>query len=113
MPRPKRVLFICEGNRHRSPTAEAVYAATPGLKVRSAGTSPQARTEVTEELLEWADVIFVMEAGLAKLLTRLFPEQTRAKSVRSLAVPDNYQRMQPELVALLTERLVPHLGPPG
>jgi predicted protein tyrosine phosphatase len=113
MPRPRRILFVCEGNLHRSPTAEAVYCSTKGLHVRSAGTSPQARTEVTEELLEWADVVFVMESHIAKLLKRRFPEQTQAKPIHSLDIPDDFQRMQPELVALLTERLTPHLGPPA
>ena len=96
MTRPRRVLFVCEGNRHRSPTAEVLYSATAGLKTRSAGTSPLSRTEVTEELLDWADVVFVMDAALAKLLTRRFPDQTATKPIHSLDVPDDFQRMQPD-----------------
>jgi predicted protein tyrosine phosphatase len=113
MARPKRILFVCEGNRHRSPTAEALYSTTAGLKTRSAGTSPLARTEVTEELLDWADVVYVMEASLAKLLTHRFPDQTATKQIHSLDIPDDFQRMQPELIAILTERLTPHLGTPN
>jgi predicted protein tyrosine phosphatase len=112
MARSKRVLFVCEGNRHRSPTAEAVYSTTAGLKPRLAGTSPLSRTEVTEELLDWADLVFVMESALAKVLARRFPDQTADKLIHSLDIPDDFQRMQPELIALLTERLTPYLGPP-
>lgn len=109
----KHILFVCEGNRHRSSTAEAIYRDTPGLKVRSAGTSPLARVEVTEERLDRADLVFVMEKGLVKALRRRFPEQAASKAIHSLEIPDEYQRMQPELIAILIERLAPHIGPPA
>jgi len=113
MSRPRRVLFVCEGNLHRSPTAEELYASTKGLKVRSAGTSSLARTEIDEDLLDWADVVCVMETRLVKVLKRRFPVQMATKTVLGLNIPDNFQRMQPELVAMLTEQLTPHLGPPA
>jgi predicted protein tyrosine phosphatase len=112
MSRPKHVLFVCEGNLHRSPTAEELYASTKGLRVRSAGTSSLARSEIDEELLDWADVVCVMEPRLLKVLKRRFPDQLAGKSVVALDIPDDFQRMQPELVALLTNQLTPHLGPP-
>lgn len=64
MAKAKRVLFVCEGNQHRSPTAERLYAVTPGVKTRPAGLSDLARVQVTDELLAWADVVFVMEQRL-------------------------------------------------
>ena len=109
----RRVLFVCEGNLHRSPTAEKLYASTPGVETRSAGLSPFARVQVTEELLEWADVVFVMERRLARMLKRRFEPWPAGKEVVCLEIPDDYQRMQVELLAVLTERLTPHLGPPG
>jgi predicted protein tyrosine phosphatase len=108
----KRVLFVCEGNLHRSPTAAALYAATPGMKTRSAGTSSQARTQVTEELLAWADVIVVMERRLVRQLQRLHREELAGKELHCIELPDDYQFMQPELLAVLEERLTPLLGPP-
>ena len=113
MAKRRRVLFVCEGNRHRSPTAERLYGTTPGIKSRSAGTSPVARVEVTEEQLEWADVVFVMEPALELTLRRRFADALVGKEVVCLNVPDDFQFGQPELVALLTERLTPHLGAPG
>ncbi|AWM41689.1 hypothetical protein GobsT_72240 [Gemmata obscuriglobus] len=106
-------LFVCEGNRHRSPTAARLYANTPGLKTKSAGLSSLARVELTEELLAWADTIFVMERRLEKLIRRRFALEVGDKPLVCLAIPDDYQFMQPELLAVLSERLTPHLGAPA
>ncbi len=112
MARAVRALFVCEGNRHRSPTAERLYATTPGVKARSAGLSSLARVEVTEELLAWADMVFLMEPSLERLIRRRFAEALEGKNVVCLAIPDDFQVMQPELLALLKEQLAPHLGTP-
>lgn len=113
MARAVRALFVCEGNRHRSPTAERLFATAPGVEARSAGLSPLARVELTGELLAWADVVFVMEARLEKLIRKRFAAEVRDKKLVCLAIPDDYQFMQPELRAVLTGRLAPHLGAPG
>jgi len=57
----KRVLFVCGRNRSRSPTAESIFADYPGVETASAGTSPDADTPMSSDLIEWADIIFVME----------------------------------------------------
>jgi predicted protein tyrosine phosphatase len=108
----KRVLFVCEGNLHRSPTAERLYASTPGIKARSAGLSSLARVQVTEELLAWADVVFVMERRLVQMLHSRFCTALTGKELVCLAVRDDYQFMQPELLTVLVERLTPYLGKP-
>jgi predicted protein tyrosine phosphatase len=109
---PRHVLFVCEGNLHRSPTAERLYGATPGLAVRSAGLSPLARVQVCEELLSWAGVVFLMERRLRKLLRLRFGPFLAGKEVVCLDISDDYQADQPELIARLTECLTPYLGPP-
>jgi predicted protein tyrosine phosphatase len=109
----RRVLFVCEGNLHRSPTAERLSATTPGIQARSAGLSDLARVQVTDELLAWADVVFVMQRRLRRLLRRRFAAALAGKELVCLGVPDDFQAGQPELVAVLTERLAPHLGPPA
>lgn len=57
----KKILFVCSQNRLRSPTAEQVFAPYPDLEVDSAGTNNDAENPLTSELVEWADVIVVME----------------------------------------------------
>jgi predicted protein tyrosine phosphatase len=108
----RHVLFVCEGNLHRSPTAQRLYANASGMKTRSAGLSDLARVQLTDELLAWADVVIVMERRLVKMLRRRFREALGEREVIDLDVPDDYQFMQPELLALLRERLEPLLGPP-
>ena len=63
MERPVRVLFVCSRNRRRSPTAEAVASAWPGVEAVSAGTAPDAEARVSGDLIRWADRIVVMDGG--------------------------------------------------
>jgi predicted protein tyrosine phosphatase len=107
-----RVLFICAGNLHRSPTAERLYETTPGIEAESAGLSSLARVQVTPELLAWAEAVFVMDHRLLKLLRRRFRAELKGKQVICLRVPDDFQYMAPALQRLLVERLTPHLGRP-
>ena len=105
----RRWLFVCSQNRLRSPTAEAVFSRVPGVEVASAGLNDDATTPVSGDLIEWADVVFVMERSHHTRLTRKFGPLLRGKRVVVLGVPDRYDYMSPELVALLQQRLAPFL----
>lgn len=107
--RPKRILFICSRNRLRSPTAEAIFFGREGIEALSAGTSPDAELRVDADLIEWADLIVVMERGHSRNLARAFPALMRDKPVAVLGIPDDYRYMQPELVELLERRMADHL----
>ena len=100
-----KLLFVCARNRLRSPTAERVFGAVPGVEAESAGVAPDAEQTVTPELLAWADVILVMEPAHRARLSRLFPAALRGKRVVCLDVPDDYEYMAPELVEILRERV--------
>lgn len=60
--RVTNILFVCSQNRLRSPTAERVFYGLSGIEVRSAGTERDAENVISRDDLEWADMIFVMEA---------------------------------------------------
>lgn len=107
------LLFICSRNRLRSPTAEAVFGAMPGVTALSAGTAPDAEEPVTPELLDWADAVFVMEPSHRRQVSRRFGPQLRSKRVVCLHISDDYEFMQPELVELLRERVGRSLELPG
>jgi predicted protein tyrosine phosphatase len=109
---PRQLLFICSQNRWRSLTAEQLFDGHPTLTARSAGTEPGARVRVTAGHLGWADVVFVMEKRHAERLQAKFAAELRGKPVVCLRIPDQYRLQDPRLVALLRERLAPHL-PPG
>ncbi len=105
----KRVLFICSQNRLRSPTAEQVFATWPGIEVSSAGLNNEAENPVTPELLEWAELIFVMEkAHRSKLSTKFRPYLKHAKVV-CLDIPDDFALMDPALVLILNQRVTKFL----
>ncbi len=103
------VLFVCSYNRMRSPTAEAVFSDYPGVETLSAGTSSIAQVEVSSELIEWADVILVMEPAHRHLLRERFGPQLKGKRLEVLGIPDLFPYMDPELVRILRERVPPHL----
>ena len=103
------VLFLCSQNRLRSPTAEHVFSGRPGLEVRSAGTDRDAQVPVSVEMVEWADVIFVMEKHHRNVLRKRVGSALANKRVITLHIPDDYDLMDPELVRLLEESVGPYL----
>lgn len=105
----KCVLFICSRNRLRSPTAEQVFAAWPGIATDSAGLAPDADTVLSTDQVAWADIIFVMEKRHRTRLNARFRRHLSGKKVVCLDIPDDYTLMQPELVALLEARVGQHL----
>lgn len=106
---PQHVLFICSQNRLRSPTAEQVFASWPGIETASAGLNHDAENALTPELLDWADIVFVMERAQRNKLAAKFKAQLRRQRVICLEIPDDYDYMAPELVQLLQARVPRHL----
>lgn len=101
----KTILFVCSQNRLRSPTAEQVFSGRPGLEVTSAGLNNSATVPVTPELIEWADIIFVMEKSHRNKISKKFKLSLKNKRVICLDIPDEYEFMDQELVDLLEERV--------
>jgi predicted protein tyrosine phosphatase len=99
-----RILFICAKNRLRSPTAEHVFASYPDVETDSAGVNHDAEVPVSVEQLRWADVIVVMESRHQAKLRRDFGHAVNGKRIVCLDIPDDYEYMAPELVALLEKR---------
>ena len=100
-----KLLFVCSENRLRSPTAEAVFSAYSGVDAIGAGTNSDAATPVSGDLIEWADVILVMETAHKRKVTKKYSNLLRDKRVVVLDIPDIYDLMQPELVQLLEARV--------
>lgn len=66
---------------------------------RSAGMSDKARIKVNQKLVDWADVIFVMESKHKDLLKQRFA--LADKELIVLDIPDDYHFGDPELVGIL------------
>jgi predicted protein tyrosine phosphatase len=84
----KHLLFICSRNRLRSPTAEAVFSSYPDIKCSSAGIATD-----------------VMERNHERKLKKKFGSALQGKRVICLGIPDEYDYMDPALVAELEARV--------
>lgn len=99
------ILFVCSQNKLRSPTAEQVFSSWPGVETASAGLNNAAENPLTAELIEWADIIFVMEKAHRDKLSAKFRPCLDGKRVICLNIPDDYDYMEPALVQLLTSKV--------
>lgn len=104
-----RLLFICSRNKLRSPTAEVVFSHYEGIEAISAGTNNDAETPLSGDLIDWADIVFVMEKAHRNRVTQKFKTWLREKRVVVLGIPDNYAFMDPALVDLLERKVAGHL----
>jgi len=95
------ILFVCSRNKWRSRTAEDLFKDSNVHNVRSAGTASVARIKVSEKLLSWAEIIFVMEKRHREQLKSKFPLILDEKEIIVLNIPDEYEYMDDELVELL------------
>ena len=100
-----KLLFVCTANRQRSTTAHTIYENDSRFEVKSAGTDKAATTVLTDELLNWADSILVMEKHHRNHIRNLFPDIYRNKKIVCLYIPDEYDYMQPELISILKEKI--------
>ncbi len=64
---------------------------------------------MSSDLIEWADAILVMERRQQESLRRRFGALLVGKRVICLGVPDTFDYMQDELVALLRAKVLPLL----
>ncbi len=103
------LLFVCSENRLRSPTGEEVFSRYEGINALGAGTNEDAETVVSGDLIEWADVVFVMELSHKNKVAKKFKDLLKGKRLVCLDIPDNYERMDPALVQLLQHRVGKHV----
>jgi len=96
-------------NAMRSPTAEAVFSQISGIEARSAGTEKHAEMPVSAELIEWAEIILVMETRHKRRLQEMFGTALKQKKVVVLGISDLYAYMNPELVTVLKKKVPNHL----
>ena len=103
------LLFVCSENRLRSPTGEEVFSAYEGINAIGAGTNSDAETPVSGDLIEWADIIFVMEKSHRNKVSKKFKDLLKDKRLVCLDIPDNYDRMDPMLIRLLENKVSRHV----
>jgi len=100
-----KALFVCNQNQHRSPTAEALFKSD--FETKSAGLYNG--TLLTSSLLEWADLVVAMDDEQRREIGKRFPKEYLKKKIISLNIPDTFAYNQPELKAILKEKMSEHL----
>ncbi|GAA5441864.1 hypothetical protein Misp06_00025 [Microbulbifer sp. NBRC 101763] len=103
------LLFVCSENRLRSPTGEEVFSQYDGINAIGCGTNKDAETTISGDLIEWADIIFVMEKSHRNKVMKKFKDLLKGKKLVCLAIPDNYDRMDPVLVRILEDKVSVHV----
>ena len=101
------LLFICSRNQWRSPTAELLFKNHPIHTARSAGTNNNARIRVNQKMINWADVVFVMERKHSDIIGERFAISDQPVIV--FEIPDDYRFCDPELVEILKISLANYL----
>jgi len=105
----RTVLFVCTANIQRSPTAESLFQNRGGRwEAKSAGINPESGgTLLTQELVDWADLVLAMEAIHAYYIKSHF--KCGSNKLRILGIRDRYYRDDPELIQELKKKVAPIL----
>ena len=101
----RNYLFVCSQNKLRSPTAERIFADVPGINTLSAGTNSNAEEPLSDDLVEWADFIFVMETAHRNKLRKRHRAALMDQRGVVLAIPDEYEFMDPDLIEILRVKM--------
>ncbi len=103
----RNILFVCSGNKDRSPTAEKIFKKDPRFIVRSAGINENARHILTERMLMWADYIFVMTKLHRRQILSKFHKLDKGidNKIKCLGIPDRYDYMDQKLVNLIKVKI--------
>lgn len=103
------LLFVCSENRLRSPTGEKVFSRYEGFSAIGCGTNSDSATPISGDLIEWADIVFVMEKSHRDKVAKKFKELLGRRKLVCLDIPDIYEYMDPALVRLLEDRVSRHV----
>lgn len=93
------ILFVCQANQQRSPTFERVFKEHSSHNVKSPGILFGSEVELTEELLEWADKVFVMDLRQEIDIYQNFHPDF-FKKVEVIGISDEYPRESPQPINL-------------
>ena len=82
-----------------------MFSEYDNVEAISAGTNKDCEQPVTGDLIEWCDVVLVMEKTHRNKVSRKFRELLKDKKLAVLDIPDNYDFMDSALVSLLEAKV--------
>ncbi len=98
------ILVVCGRNKKRSRTAEYLFKNDNRFNIRSAGLSPKSDRKISENDLNWADLVFVMEKEHRSRIRELY-RQLELPKIEVLNISDDYEFMNTDLIEMLTVRI--------
>ncbi len=98
------ILVVCGRNKKRSRTAEHIFKNDNRFNIRSAGLSPKSDRKISDNDLNWAELVFVMETEQRAKIWELYSHLEMPK-IEILNISDDYEFMDAELVEMLTDRI--------
>lgn len=98
------ILVVCGKNKKRSRTAEFIFKNDNRFNIRSAGLSPKSNRKISENDLNWADLVFVMETGHRAKIWGLY-NYLELPPIEVLNIADDYEFLDEELIEILSERI--------
>lgn len=82
-----------------------MFSEYDNVEAISAGTNKDCEQPVTGDLIEWCDVVLVMEKAHRNKVSRKFRELLKDKKLAVLDIADNYDFMDSALVSLLEAKV--------
>jgi predicted protein tyrosine phosphatase len=104
----KHLLFVCSANIDRSKAGEDLFKKSRKYEAKSCGTHAFAETQITQEAIDWADIIFCMEHEHKQHIIDNF--DVDINKIIVLNITNEYVRHDPELEKLLRNKLGDFLG---
>ncbi len=98
------ILVVCGRNKKRSRTSEHIFKNDSRFNIRSAGLSPKSDRKISENDLNLADLVFVMETKHRAKIRGLY-KHVELPTIEILNISDEYEFMDEELVEMLTYRI--------
>lgn len=98
------ILVVCGRNKKRSRTAEHIFKNDDRFSIRSAGLSPKSDRKISENDLNWAELVFVMETDQRAKIQELY-RHIELPTIEVLNIPDDYEFMNDELIEMLSNKI--------
>ena len=108
----RKILFVCSVNKQRSKTASDYFSQKfSDIIFKSAGTNhklchKENTQPLTHKLMEWADVVMVMEQKHKHIILKEGGIRYQEK-IQVLSIPDDFTYYQEELISILKHRVIP------
>ncbi|MGF7080017.1 protein tyrosine phosphatase [Mucilaginibacter sp. UYCu711] len=97
------ILVICGKNKRRSRTAEYMFKNDPRFNIRSAGLSPKSDRKISENDLNWANLVLVMETDHRAKIKEIY-RHFQLPKIEVLNIPDEYEYLDEELIQIINEK---------